>query len=253
MRLTLPVLLSTALFASAAFAQVSVTTTNAPGTPAGTSAVTVGPAGVTVVTPSPAMPMQAPLFNTTPAPTLVTAPPASASPPPMPAIPGVTVVTPTTTVTPTPNGPAVVTTTPSAPPPAAKAAPGNPPSPAAKAGRGDPRFDEMDANHDGTLTRQEMIDAAGRRFDAMDTNHDGVVTREEAAAASPQHAPAHHAASARGWQRPATGAPQAGSVSVDTGGALMAPPGGFAPVAPAAGGVTVVTPNTSVVVSPAHP
>lgn len=39
-----------------------------------------------------------------------------------------------------------------------------------------------DANHDGVITREEMLADADQRFNAMDTNHDGKVTPEERAA-----------------------------------------------------------------------
>ncbi len=42
---------------------------------------------------------------------------------------------------------------------------------------------QADANHDGTLTRDEVIAAATTRFDKVDANHDGKVTAEERKAA----------------------------------------------------------------------
>ncbi|WP_218139356.1 EF-hand domain-containing protein [Sphingomonas palmae] len=40
-----------------------------------------------------------------------------------------------------------------------------------------------DANHDGIVTREEVIADADRRFAAMDTNGDGTVSRDEMRAA----------------------------------------------------------------------
>ena len=51
---------------------------------------------------------------------------------------------------------------------------------------------KMDTNKDGVLTRAEALDAAGKRFDEMDANHDGKVTKEEAKA--------HHEAMRAKWQ-----------------------------------------------------
>ena len=36
-----------------------------------------------------------------------------------------------------------------------------------------------DANCDGVVTRQEMLDQAGQRFDRLDANHDGKLDRTE--------------------------------------------------------------------------
>ena len=55
------------------------------------------------------------------------------------------------------------------------------------------QFTRLDANHDGTLTREEAAADTGQRrggpggpggdfFDRLDTNHDGVLSREEFAA-----------------------------------------------------------------------
>lgn len=38
---------------------------------------------------------------------------------------------------------------------------------------------QADANHDGTITRDEFLAAATQRFDKMDANHDGKITAEE--------------------------------------------------------------------------
>ena len=43
----------------------------------------------------------------------------------------------------------------------------------------DRMFDEMDANHDGVITREESIAFSNKKFDERDTNHDGKVTRAE--------------------------------------------------------------------------
>ena len=65
--------------------------------------------------------------------------------------------------------------------------PASPPTPAAAApseNRG-PRFDKLDKQKTGKLTRESYIThqsdakAAGERFDNWDTNHDGILTREE--------------------------------------------------------------------------
>lgn len=40
-----------------------------------------------------------------------------------------------------------------------------------------------DANHDGTVTRDEFLAGAGQHFDMMDANHDGSLTKAERAAA----------------------------------------------------------------------
>ncbi|WP_374146670.1 EF-hand domain-containing protein [Sphingomonas sp. 28-63-12] len=38
---------------------------------------------------------------------------------------------------------------------------------------------QADANHDGTITRDEFLAAATKRFDKVDANHDGKITPEE--------------------------------------------------------------------------
>ena len=43
-------------------------------------------------------------------------------------------------------------------------------------------FDQIDANHDGVITRAEVKAAHDAMFNAIDTNHDGYLTREEMAA-----------------------------------------------------------------------
>lgn len=73
-------------------------------------------------------------------------------------------------------------------PPAAPLPPGPPPARPS----GERMMMEMDADHDGVITRQEAIAAADRRFDALDTNHDGKITRDEMRAAHPRR---------DGWRR----------------------------------------------------
>ncbi|MGH8042810.1 MAG: EF-hand domain-containing protein [Rudaea sp.] len=43
-------------------------------------------------------------------------------------------------------------------------------------------FDKLDANHDGGVTLDEYLAAAGARFDKLDTNHTGKLTPQEIAA-----------------------------------------------------------------------
>ena len=45
-------------------------------------------------------------------------------------------------------------------------------------GSGDP-FDRIDANHDGKLSREEILQFYRDHFDEIDTNHDGFVSRQE--------------------------------------------------------------------------
>lgn len=40
-------------------------------------------------------------------------------------------------------------------------------------------FDQMDANHDGVVTKKEFDDFHDKKFKEMDANHDGKITREE--------------------------------------------------------------------------
>merc|ERR1712187_629219 len=47
--------------------------------------------------------------------------------------------------------------------------------------------DQIDANHDGVITREEY--ARLNLFDQIDTNHDGVITREEYARLHMQPSP----------------------------------------------------------------
>lgn len=43
-------------------------------------------------------------------------------------------------------------------------------------------FDKLDANHDGVVSKDEYLAAAGARFDALDTAHTGKLTAQEIAA-----------------------------------------------------------------------
>ena len=43
-------------------------------------------------------------------------------------------------------------------------------------------FDKLDANHDGVVSKDEYLAAAGMRFDALDTAHTGKLTAQEIAA-----------------------------------------------------------------------
>ncbi len=47
----------------------------------------------------------------------------------------------------------------------------------------DRMFDEMDANHDGVVTKKEFDAYHDKRFKELDANHDGKITREEMEAA----------------------------------------------------------------------
>jgi Ca2+-binding EF-hand superfamily protein len=47
------------------------------------------------------------------------------------------------------------------------------------------RFDEIDTNHDGFVSRDEFIAAEKKRFDEFDTNHDGKVDAKEIASSPP--------------------------------------------------------------------
>lgn len=85
-------------------------------------------------------------------------------------------------------------TTPAAPPPPAR--------PPAHGG-----MMRADANHDGIITRAEMVAEADARFTAMDTNRDGTVTADERAAAR----------DAMRAQRPGGAPPRAGGEMRDGG------------------------------------
>lgn len=47
------------------------------------------------------------------------------------------------------------------------------------------RFDEIDTNHDGFISRDEFLASEKKRFDELDTNHDGKVDAKEIAASPP--------------------------------------------------------------------
>jgi EF hand domain-containing protein len=47
------------------------------------------------------------------------------------------------------------------------------------------RFDEIDANHDGFITKDEFLAAEKKRFDEFDTNHDGKIDAKEVASSPP--------------------------------------------------------------------
>ena len=66
-------------------------------------------------------------------------------------------------------------------------------------------FDQLDANHDGVLTKDEVEADALAKFDRVDTNHDGVLEPDELAAAKAAKAAAKAAAAAAA---PPTAAPQ---------------------------------------------
>ena|GEM_PF-1159110 len=69
------------------------------------------------------------------------------------------------------------------PPPAAPvgAKPGMPAMPPAQPSR----FDEIDTNHDGFISRDEFMAAEKKRFDEFDANHDGKVDAKEIASSPP--------------------------------------------------------------------
>ena len=71
------------------------------------------------------------------------------------------------------------TTPPTAAPAAAK--PGMPPTAPAQPSR----FDEIDTNHDGSISREEFLAAEKKRFDEFDTNHDGKIDAKEIANSPP--------------------------------------------------------------------
>ena len=47
------------------------------------------------------------------------------------------------------------------------------------------RFDELDANHDGVITRDEFLAGEKKRFDEFDANHDGKIDAKEIASSPP--------------------------------------------------------------------
>ncbi|MGH8090232.1 MAG: EF-hand domain-containing protein [Rudaea sp.] len=73
-------------------------------------------------------------------------------------------------------------------------------------------FDKLDANHDGVVSKDEYLAAAGTRFDALDTAHTGKLTAQEIAA-SPQNLHRAEFAAQRKLHRMGAGAD--GSVTQD--------------------------------------
>lgn len=73
-------------------------------------------------------------------------------------------------------------------------------------------FDKLDANHDGVVTKDEYLAAAGARFGALDTAHTGKLTAQEIAA-SPQTVHRDEFAAQRELRRMGAGAD--GSVTQD--------------------------------------
>lgn len=68
----------------------------------------------------------------------------------------------------------------------AQAAPKQPAGTSATAPAAKPsRFDEMDKNHDGFLSRDEFLAGEKQRFDEFDTNHDGKIDAKEIASSPP--------------------------------------------------------------------
>jgi Ca2+-binding EF-hand superfamily protein len=47
------------------------------------------------------------------------------------------------------------------------------------------RFDEIDTNHDGFITRDEFLASEKKRFEEFDTNHDGKIDAKEIASSPP--------------------------------------------------------------------
>jgi hypothetical protein len=47
------------------------------------------------------------------------------------------------------------------------------------------RFDEIDTNHDGFISRDEFLASEKKRFDELDTNHDGKIDAKEIASSPP--------------------------------------------------------------------
>ena len=85
-----------------------------------------------------------------------------------------------------------------------------------------------DANHDGMVTRDEVVASSDALFDRLDTNHDGTVTPEEMAAARPM----------RGGRAlpppgdPVMPPPPAGSAAAPAPGRAVTPPPSGARAAP---------------------
>lgn len=73
--------------------------------------------------------------------------------------------------------------TPPTPPTAMPGVSGGPGAPGADAKP--TRFDEIDTNHDGFISRDEFLAAEKKRFDEFDTNHDGKIDAKEIASSPP--------------------------------------------------------------------
>lgn len=67
------------------------------------------------------------------------------------------------------------------PKPAAPAKPAAAPPAAAPSSR----FDEVDTDHDGFISREEFLAGQKKRFDEFDTNHDGKIDAKEMASSAP--------------------------------------------------------------------
>lgn len=116
------------------------------------------------------------------------------------------------------------------------------PSAADSTATADQRFNEMDTNHDGVVTRQELIEGASQHFNLMDGNHDGNITKAEAeasfgiqAAPQAQAVPAGAAGAAPTSTTPATALPPAAQQGTPT-----VP--SSAPTTPSTGGLPVQPP-----------
>jgi hypothetical protein len=70
------------------------------------------------------------------------------------------------------------------PVPGAAATTAQPAAPDATEGK-PTRFDEIDTNHDGFISRDEFLAAEKKRFDEFDTNHDGKIDTKEIASSPP--------------------------------------------------------------------
>src|SRR5262245_2865096 len=75
---------------------------------------------------------------------------------------------------------------PATPPPAAPMVmkPGTPATPPGAPAQPS-RFDEIDTNHDGFISRGEFMAVEKKRFDEFDTNHDGKIDAKEIASSAP--------------------------------------------------------------------
>lgn len=83
--------------------------------------------------------------------------------------------------------------------PACHAGDGPPPPPPMGMHRHPPAFDDLDANKDGKVTKDEFAAPMAQRFGDIDTNGDGVITRDEFDAA---HPPMHDGPGGPGmWRR----------------------------------------------------